>query len=64
MAGVSIYRFYFRLYPGPIRAPQCVEFLEALKQDIGRKLLIIWDGPQVHKSRLVRQFVEASKGAV
>lgn len=58
IAGVSFWRFYFRLFPGAIRAPQCVEFLSALKRHIGRKLLVIWDGLQVHKSRLVRQYVE------
>lgn len=58
MAGVSFYRFYFRLFPGAVRAPQCVEFLKALRRQIRGKLLIIWDGLTVHKSRLVRQFVE------
>lgn len=64
IAGVSFWRFYFRLFPGAVRAPQCVEFLKALKQHIGRKLLIIWDGLAVHKSRLVRQFVEESAGQI
>lgn len=41
MAGMSFYRFYFRLFPGPVRAPQCVEFLKALRKQIRRKLLII-----------------------
>lgn len=64
IAGVSFWRFYFRLFPGAVRAPQCVEFLKALKRHIGRKLLIIWDGLAVHKSRLVRQFVEESAGQI
>jgi len=64
IAGVSFWRIYFRLFPGTIRAPQCVEFLKALKRQIGKKLLIIWDGLQVHKSRLVRQYVEAYNGEI
>ena len=39
-------------------------FLKALKRQIGRKLLIIWNGLQVHKSRLVRQYVEVCNGEI
>ena len=54
IAGVSWWQIYFRLFPGAIRAPQCIEFLKALHRQIGKKLLIIWDGLRVHKSRLVQ----------
>lgn len=64
IAGVSFWRFYFRLFPGAIRAPQCVAFLKALKRHIGEKLLIIWDGLPVHKSRAVRRYVDATRGAI
>ena len=64
ITGVSFWRIYFRPFPGTIRDPQCIEFLKALKRQIGRKLLIIWDGLQVHKSRLVRQYVEACNGEI
>ena len=64
IAGVSFWRFYFRLFPGAVRAPQCIEFLQALRRQIGKKLLIIWDGLQVHRSRLVRQYVEACDGEI
>jgi len=64
MAGVSFYRFYFRLFPGAVRAPQCIEFLKALRKQIRRKLLIIWDGLPVHKSRRVRQYIESCHGSV
>jgi transposase len=57
-------RGYFRLFPGSIKGPQIVEFLEALKAQIKRKLLIIWDGLGVHKSKLVREYVESLKGHV
>jgi transposase len=62
IAGVTVWRFYFRLFPGAIRSPPVVEFLKALQATIHRKLLIIWDGLQAHRSRLVREHVEAQRG--
>lgn len=41
IAGLSHWRFYFRLYAGTIRTPQVIEFLQALQATIGKKLLII-----------------------
>ncbi len=64
IAGISFTRFYFRLYPGAIKAPQMVEFLKALKRQIKHKLLIVWDGLPVHKSRLVRDYVDGLNGAI
>jgi hypothetical protein len=48
IAGVSFWRFYFRLYGGTIRTPQVIEFLKVLQATIGKKLLIIWDRLQAH----------------
>jgi len=59
IAGVTFWQFYFRLFPGSIKAPQIVEFLHALRGQIERPLLIIWDGLSAHRSRLVRRYVEA-----
>jgi transposase len=56
IAGISWWRFYFRLYPGAVRAPQVVDFLRHLLRQMPGKLLIIWDGLPVHRSRLVAQF--------
>lgn len=64
IAGITFYRFYFRLFPGTIKSPQIVEFLRALQQTIGQKLLIIWDGLKAHQSRLVRGFIESTQGAL
>jgi transposase len=64
IAGISYWRFYFRLHPGAIRTPQVLEFLKALQVTIGRKLLIIWDRLQAHRAKLVRQHVEAQRGAI
>ena len=64
IAGISYCRFYFRLFNGSIKSPQIVEFLKALQATIGKKLLIIWDGLQAHRSKLVRTHVEAQRGHI
>jgi transposase len=64
IAGVTVWTFYFRLYPGTIKSPQLVDFLRHLRRQLRRKLLIIWDGLQAHRSRLVRTYVEASDGMI
>jgi len=47
------WNFYFRLFPGAIKGPQIVEFLEHLLRHLPGKLLVIWDGLPGHRSRLV-----------
>lgn len=64
IAGITIYRFYFRLFPGAIKSPQIIEFLQALKRQIKRKLLVIWDGLPAHRSRLVRNYLDQLNGAI
>lgn len=64
IAGVTFYRFYFRLYEGTIKSPQIVEFLKALHKQIGRKMLVIRDGLAAHRSRMVREYVEGLDGAI
>jgi transposase len=62
IAGVTVWTFYFRLYPGSIKSPQLVDFLRHLRRQLRRKVLIIWDGLKAHRSRLVQTYVEASNG--
>ncbi len=57
--GVTVANFYFRFFPGAIKAPQLIEYLQALARQIKGKLLIIWDGLPAHRSRLVRAHVES-----
>jgi transposase len=64
MAGVTWWKFYFRLYPGSVRSPQVVEFLSHLIRHIHRKLLVIWDGVPTHRSRLVKEFVAQQNGRI
>jgi transposase len=60
IAGITVWNFYFRLFPGSIKAPQVIQFLEHLQRHIAGKLTIIWDGLPVHRSRAVREFVAQS----
>jgi transposase len=62
MAGVTWWNFYFRLFPGAIKSPQVVQFLEHLMRHLSGKLLIIWDGLRSHRSRLVWEFVRQQRG--
>lgn len=64
IAGITIYRFYFRLIPGTIKGLQLSEFLAALHKTIGRRLLVIGDGLAAHRSRSVRAYVESRRGAI
>src|ERR1022692_2657420 len=64
IAGISFRRFYFRLFPGAIKGAQIIEFLHALGCQIRKPLLVIWDGLPAHRSALVREYLEALKGAI
>ena len=55
---MTFWQFYFRLFPGSIKGPQLVEFLSALRRQIPKPLLIIWDGLKAHKSKVVRDYIE------
>lgn len=64
MAGITWWNFYFRLFPGSIRAPQVVEFLKHLRRHLRRPLLIVWDRLAAHRSALVRDFSASQKGRI
>lgn len=64
IAGMSMLKFYFKLYPGTIRSKQIVEFLRHLKRQIKRRMLIIWDGLRAHRSRLVADYIQSTKGRI
>lgn len=64
IAGLSLRQCVFRLHEGAIRSAQIVEFLKALRRHLKRRLLIIWDGLKAHRSRLVRDYVDQTEGAI
>jgi len=64
IAGVTLWRFYFRFFPGAIKAPQLIAYLQALGRQIPGRLLIIWDGLPAHRSHMVRDYVESLQGRI
>lgn len=64
VAGLSWWRFYFRFFEGAIRSAQIIEFLAALLAQIGKPLLIVWDGAGAHRSRRLRQWLEQQQGRI
>lgn len=64
IAGITYWRFYFRLFPGAIKSPQIIAFLDALKRQIGQRLLVVWDGLAAHRSRRVRDYVDSLGGDI
>ena len=64
MAGITVWNFYFRFFNGSIRSPQVIEFLKHLLRHIPGKIWVIWDGAGIHRSGLVRDFVDSLKGRI
>ena len=64
IAGLSWWNFYFRLFPGAIKSPQVITFLKHLQTHLKGKLLIIWDGAAIHRSKAVREYLESLGGKV
>lgn len=64
IGGMTLKRFFFRIHAGSIKGPQVVEFIEHLQRHLKARLLIIWDGAAIHRSKLVTRFLESTKGMV
>lgn len=64
IAGITIWNFYFQLFPGSIKASQLLIFLRQLRRHIPEKLTVIGDGLPAHRSGLVREFVADQHGAI
>jgi len=57
VAGLTITNFYFPLFDGAIKSAQVIELLRHLTRRLPGRLLIVWDGAGIHRSRAVREFV-------
>lgn len=60
--GLTGWNFYFRLYPGSIRAPRVVEFVRHLSHPVQGRVLATGAGLPVHCSRRVQNFVAEQRG--
>lgn len=54
-------KLYFQAYEDAIRSAEVIRFLTHLLRHIPGKLLIVWDGAPIHRSKAIRQFL--SEGA-
>jgi transposase len=64
IAALSPATCLFRLHEGAIWKEQHVESLKALRAHFRQPLLIIWDGLKAHRSKLVREYLDSTEGAV
>lgn len=64
VAGLTRTTCLFRLHEGSIKKEQLVEFLKALHRHLQRPLLIIWDQLRAHRSKLVRDYLDSTAGAL
>ena len=65
IGGITLWNFFFRIHAGSIKSAQVVAFLQALQRHLkGEKLLIIWDGAPIHRSRVVSEFIASTEGNI
>jgi transposase len=64
IAGLTLWRFYFQFQAGAIKGPQVVRFLRHLRRHVRGRLLVIWDGAMIHRSRLVRDYLDSLHGQI
>lgn len=64
IAGLTRANFLFRLHDGAVKSAQIVEFLKALRTQLKRKLMIVWDSAAQHRSRIVREYLDSTKGTL
>ena len=63
-AGLTVWNFYFRLYPGSVKKAQVVDFLQALVRYLRLPLLVVWDRLPAHRSRLVQDYIASRQGRI
>lgn len=51
-------RAFLRLHDCEVRAPQVRSFLQHLLRHIQGKVVVLWDGLQAHRSKLVREWAQ------
>ena len=64
IAGITVMNFYFQLLKGSVKSEQVIAFLKHLRRHLRGKLLILWDGATIHRSRAVRHYVDSLRGAI
>jgi len=49
-------RTFLSLHPGPIRAPQVIDFLRSLRRHLRAPVLLVWDRLGAHRAHLTRDW--------
>jgi transposase len=50
-------RLYFQIYKEAISSAEVIRFLDHLRCVVPGKLLIVWDGAPIHRSKAIRQYL-------
>lgn len=65
IGGLCLYRFYFQIQKGSIKSPQVIEFIRHLQRHLpGQRLLLLWDGAPIHRSKQVQDYLASTRGQV
>ena len=64
IGGLSLRRFHFQIHKGSIKSGQVVDFIRHLQRHLQRRILLIWDGAAIHRSKLVKDYLASTKGHV
>lgn len=48
---------YFEVQTSPYKSEGVVEFVKKLRKQIGKPLLVVWDGAPIHKAGPVREYL-------
>ena len=64
IGGLSLRRFCFQIHTGSIKSAQVVGFIKHLLSHLKRRILIIWDGAAIHRSKEVQTYIASTKGKV
>lgn len=64
IGGITLLNFYFQLMDGAVRSPQVVTFLKHLRRHLRSRLLVIWDSAGIHRSRVVKNYIQSTRGQI
>ncbi len=56
-------KLYFQVYEEAITSAEVIRFLKHLLHHIPGKLLIVWDGAPIHRSKVIKQFLSDGAAA-
>ncbi len=56
-------KLYFQVHEKAIRSAEVIRFLNHLLRHIPGKLLILWDGAPIHRSKAIQQFLRDGAAA-